>query len=303
MDGKLVGKAQNGQLPQYVSAVRDKIKHRRRNRVVHACFPCRERKVRCDGQIPCANCRRRHQEDFCMVISRESPKFHSNQAMSKLHTEAALSPPKVLPRYDSIPFLMNRIYANLWSMAKISCSNCGYTLSSSASPTCSTTHNNDDALVEQIQKLQGSIGSLSPLLEWQHGIEDNQDIQDNHGIQDTYASGGLSNGTAFHSGGFVTTEVPKRTRCIEESSGAIISLGGWSDPPVVLGCRRLDYHTALEGVFAGGLTPKTYPFANIWRSEIMPQELYQALPTSSDILRLGFFYSFLPPLKYPFLHL
>ncbi|KAJ6001542.1 hypothetical protein N7522_006769 [Penicillium canescens] len=53
--------------PYDTALIREELKHRHKRRVIRSCFPCRHRKVRCDGNVPCASCVARNHPDLCQV--------------------------------------------------------------------------------------------------------------------------------------------------------------------------------------------------------------------------------------------
>ncbi|PWY66302.1 Zn(II)2Cys6 transcription factor [Aspergillus eucalypticola CBS 122712] len=53
--------------PYDTSLVRELLKNKRKTRGIRSCFPCRHRKVRCDGQIPCSSCVKRNHPELCRV--------------------------------------------------------------------------------------------------------------------------------------------------------------------------------------------------------------------------------------------
>ncbi|KAJ5123594.1 hypothetical protein N7448_009691 [Penicillium atrosanguineum] len=55
--------------PLNTSQVRDLLKRKRRFRGIKSCFPCRHRKVRCDGASPCATCVQRGHPELCCTPS------------------------------------------------------------------------------------------------------------------------------------------------------------------------------------------------------------------------------------------
>ncbi|KAK4184771.1 hypothetical protein QBC35DRAFT_476936 [Podospora australis] len=46
------------------------LKGKRKARDVKACFPCRHRKIKCDGKQPCSSCVYRDHPDLCRTISK-----------------------------------------------------------------------------------------------------------------------------------------------------------------------------------------------------------------------------------------
>ena len=53
--------------PYDTGRVRELLKHKRKARGIRSCFPCRHRKVRCDGHVPCGSCVRRNHPELCQV--------------------------------------------------------------------------------------------------------------------------------------------------------------------------------------------------------------------------------------------
>ncbi|KAL4934227.1 Zn(II)2Cys6 transcription factor [Aspergillus undulatus] len=55
--------------PYDTAAVSELLKHKRRTRGITSCFPCRHRKVRCDGRVPCSSCLKRGHGELCRAPS------------------------------------------------------------------------------------------------------------------------------------------------------------------------------------------------------------------------------------------
>ena len=53
--------------PYDTGVVRELLKHKRKTRGIRSCFPCRHRKVRCDGHVPCSSCVKRNHPELCRV--------------------------------------------------------------------------------------------------------------------------------------------------------------------------------------------------------------------------------------------
>lgn len=51
--------------PRSQSDVDDILRKKRKIREHKACYPCRQRKVRCDSQVPCKTCRERNHPELC----------------------------------------------------------------------------------------------------------------------------------------------------------------------------------------------------------------------------------------------
>lgn len=82
----------------------------------------------------------------------------------------------------------------------------------------------------------------------------------------------------------VTSAPLPGSRYVEDSTGATIFLGNYSDPPLALGCRRAG-DGGVDGSLLDQVIPRTYPFADIWRPVVRAEEICQGLPGDSDVLR------------------
>ncbi|KAK3988397.1 hypothetical protein QBC44DRAFT_102184 [Cladorrhinum sp. PSN332] len=54
------------------AVVSELLKRKRKAREVKACFPCRHRKIRCDGKSPCTSCVERDHASLCQTVGRTS---------------------------------------------------------------------------------------------------------------------------------------------------------------------------------------------------------------------------------------
>lgn len=72
-----------------------------REREAHACYPCRKRKVKCDGNQPCRTCQKRKHPQICTYNwdqpSRRSASHQSSNAANAANAQATASnsPPSV----------------------------------------------------------------------------------------------------------------------------------------------------------------------------------------------------------------
>lgn len=58
---------------------------KRKEREVGACYPCRKRKVKCDGTKPCHTCQKRHHPDICTYDPARDPRRESRRASSNIN--------------------------------------------------------------------------------------------------------------------------------------------------------------------------------------------------------------------------
>lgn len=56
------------------------LQQRRKQREARACYPCRQRKVKCDGSQPCRTCRRRGHPEICAYDVASSSRHRSASA-------------------------------------------------------------------------------------------------------------------------------------------------------------------------------------------------------------------------------
>ncbi|KAJ5691679.1 hypothetical protein N7488_012414 [Penicillium malachiteum] len=67
------------------------LRKRKSEREAHACYPCRKRKVKCDGSKPCGTCNKRKHPQICSYGIEPSPRRQSRQT-------SARSASPILPR-------------------------------------------------------------------------------------------------------------------------------------------------------------------------------------------------------------
>ncbi|KAK4464539.1 hypothetical protein QBC42DRAFT_284307 [Cladorrhinum samala] len=73
------------------AVVSELLKRKRKAREVKACFPCRHRKIRCDGKSPCTSCVERDHASLCQTVSRTSAMRASSE--SRRSITVARTPP------------------------------------------------------------------------------------------------------------------------------------------------------------------------------------------------------------------
>ena len=68
--------------PYDTSRVRELLKQKRKTRGIRSCFPCRHRKVRCDGLVPCSSCIKRSHPELCQLPPSSAAEHHGGEASS-----------------------------------------------------------------------------------------------------------------------------------------------------------------------------------------------------------------------------
>lgn len=57
----------NNPYPYDTSVVDALLQRKRKTRSITSCYPCRQRKVRCNGHVPCSSCVKRDHPELCQV--------------------------------------------------------------------------------------------------------------------------------------------------------------------------------------------------------------------------------------------
>ncbi|PYH75716.1 hypothetical protein BO82DRAFT_323556, partial [Aspergillus uvarum CBS 121591] len=57
----------DAEYPYDTRLVSELLRDKRRTRTIRSCFPCRHRKVRCSGQVPCSSCVKRNHPELCRM--------------------------------------------------------------------------------------------------------------------------------------------------------------------------------------------------------------------------------------------
>lgn len=271
------------------------LKRKRKARAIKACFPCRHRKVRCDGNVPCSSCVARNHTELCHTPSTINPSTPYNPPSSY-----------AAPTFQS-PGDYKAPPSRYGAMASSVCSkNDIRTLTISrtpqgipesepihaqflVSPLASVFAGNSDdmdATINRLEKIEHEISALKADLIRKRGSQQSPPSTIGVGTPQLppirqATRDGVSDPRRMTP---VTSGASPGTRFVEDTTGATIFLGSYSDPPLVLGCRRAGEGDAGSALL-DQLMPKTYPFADLWRPAIRPEEICQALPTDSDVLR------------------
>ncbi|PYI24398.1 hypothetical protein BO99DRAFT_374459 [Aspergillus violaceofuscus CBS 115571] len=63
----------DAEYPYDTRLVSELLRDKRRTRTIRSCFPCRHRKVRCSGQVPCSSCVKRSHPELCRMPTASTP--------------------------------------------------------------------------------------------------------------------------------------------------------------------------------------------------------------------------------------
>ncbi|KAF2205771.1 hypothetical protein GQ43DRAFT_477145 [Delitschia confertaspora ATCC 74209] len=278
--------------PYDTALVSEILKRKRKVRGIKACFPCRHRKVRCDGKLPCSSCvERNHAELCCMPTSNTDGS--QERAVRRPRLQPRPNPSMLLEYGYSINSSPREGDDYFHGPATAS------PTSAAPSPSIATGNNgNMDAIIRRLEKMERDISALKADL-----------IQQSRGYVDPAgaSSSNLRSGS-IPAMNDLTPRDPQHPaqvkspgkHFVEDSTGATIYLGSHSDNPLALGCRQAG-ENVLGGVVLDQLMPRAYPFTDLWRPVVSAEEICQTLPVDSDIIRYwqiyqAYVYPFYPAL-------
>ncbi|KAM7187176.1 hypothetical protein V8F20_011101 [Naviculisporaceae sp. PSN 640] len=281
--------------PYDTALVSEILKAKRKSRGIKSCFPCRHRKVRCDGGIPCSNCVRRDHASLC----RTAVPSPASSTVSMQSTSQSTRP--------SIDLLMNPI-PNENQKSPLSGPEYFQGSVHGLGHTGAQHHGNQS--LPGLADIQAASSPFSTSEVGYHDVQ--QTIRGLERIEEQIASlkaDLIGRRSDTHSGTYSayyatppnhhepltqSTSSKRRwgRRYIEGASGAAIFLGGRSDPPATLGCHDDNTVRSLEdGLYLDNImqpeyfAPRTYPFTNLWTAEASLPDVCRTLPHNSDIIR------------------
>ncbi len=241
--------------PYNTERVRELLKHKRKVRGIRSCFPCRHRKVRCDGHVPCASCVQRNHPELCRVPT------YSGRAGSEDHDSA---------RYSHSVYAFPRPHHCLYEESEAHDTRRNHTIADAHGQPQSQAQAQPDTpdpklLISRLEAIQDQLAALKA------------DLQ----AKTRTASPGSSPRPAAR-----TSKSPGG-HFVEDATGATIFLGSHSDTPLALGCRQAAtagdamLHEAMMDQFV----PRAYPFTSLWGPDAAMKEVCETLPDDSDTIR------------------
>ncbi|KAJ6149883.1 Transcription factor [Penicillium samsonianum] len=241
--------------PYDTNHISELLKRKRRTRGIKSCFPCRHRKVRCDGNMPCSSCVQRHHPELCCL-----PPSSGHQ------------PPASDGRAS--PLYMNRDGDEEMQGTSTN------SISGEGQSVYLNENNNHapgiDLILNRLEKMDKQISSLKEELRQTRSSAGSGTISQ---ANSAYAA------SPFMGKGSTLAKYPGK-HFVEDATGATIFLGSHSDPPVALGCRQAGSDPMLnDAMLLDQLVPRTYPFTNLWKQEPGAGEICETLPDESDIIR------------------
>ncbi|KAK3337661.1 Zn(II)2Cys6 transcription factor [Cercophora scortea] len=272
--------------PAVVSEI---LRVKRKSRDIKSCFPCRHRKVRCNGHVPCSNCVRRDHASLCRTVDSKAFEVAS-----------------YVPKTNTLPLeLSERNITRLPLSPSQSISPFGQQVLEQYGVLQNTTDNHStggdiNAVVERLEKIEQQIMALkSELLHGLHqrtpppapvpGRDQSSRLAEYSGIVGSSSAETLTCGLVLDPK--AEPPKPRGQRFIEGATGATIFLGAGSDPPSALGCipeatrNGNDVPFDIGMIMPDQLAPRTYPFTNLWTSEAGLPDVCRTLPEDLDIIR------------------
>ena len=232
--------------PYDAEVLRDLLKKKRRARPIKSCYPCRQRKVRCDGGSPCASCRARNHPELCS-LSVPSP------SRPTVREEALRDGDGKTPSTHGFPPTGN--------------------------PGVNDCEVNDRVKFEQhLFVLSKDNVQLSPSASMTESVS-----QTTPSDSGTYRAVGADNTVASDDDYRNHADIPPGRHVIENETGAAIYLGPRSDTTMALGCTEYTAGGMITGTEL--FVPRAFPFTNLWEPHVDIKEVCQALPGDSDMIR------------------
>ncbi|KAJ0425113.1 fungal-specific transcription factor domain-containing protein [Aspergillus carlsbadensis] len=233
--------------PYDTNLVSEILKHKRRSRSIRSCFPCRHRKVRCDGQVPCSSCVKRNHAELCRVPTSSRTGIQ----------EAS----RAVGRPQQLGSGVNRDTSSQVE-------------ESFKFPDPTTLISRLETIEEQIASLKADLRAITPATTATAASPSTSPAVDEGELNVNHPHTSLRSGLAGR-------------HVVEDATGATIFLGGHSDTPLALGCREAlgSGNMMLRNAMTDQFVPHAYPFTSLWGPDATAKEVCETLPDDSDIIR------------------
>ncbi|PYH70323.1 Zn(II)2Cys6 transcription factor [Aspergillus vadensis CBS 113365] len=237
--------------PYDTGLVRELLKNKRKSRGIRSCFPCRHRKVRCDGQVPCSSCVKRSHPELCRV-----PTSSETGNEDYLPSASADVPQGPSQHYSSTNLENDTLSTNPGDATAV--------------------------LISRLEAIEEQIASLkADLLATAAATTTTPASQPSPRTGSVARLPGMRVRPASKSPGRYV---------VEDATGATIYLGRHADAPLALGCRQTTMSAmagdlSLQDVLINQCMPRAYPFINLWGAEATLSDVCQTLPEDSDVIR------------------
>ncbi|KAJ6110840.1 hypothetical protein N7486_003075, partial [Penicillium sp. IBT 16267x] len=285
--------------PYDTAHVSELLKRKRRVRGIKSCFPCRHRKVKCSGDLPCKRCVSRGHPELCCVPSESGDNSRAAPTLPNYTGSGENRPSGDEAAGDSLRREYTRRYI---TYPPFSIKTKLYSLFPSALPGLNhIEHENEptpdhtagiDIMIKRLENIEEQISSLkADLLQTRAGTSMETNL---NGFDDSQSSYLRLNP---HLGRHFVPRSPGKN-FVEDATGATIFLGRHSDPPAALGCRNAPGDGILsDHLFLDQIAPRTYPLTSMWGPDAGAAEICRTLPDDSDIIRYSQIYQ---TIVYPF---
>ncbi|KAJ5777376.1 Zn(II)2Cys6 transcription factor [Penicillium odoratum] len=258
--------------PYDTARVSEILKRKRRVRGIKSCFPCRHRKVKCSGDLPCESCVSRGHPELCCVPSSESAEnsraapIPSGNTGSRDSRSLAESPDG-----EADGDRLQREHSRNTIP--------GFDHSENDKEPSPDHTAGIDLMIKRLENIEEQISSLKADLKKSRA---NSSTGTNFNCHDSQSSNlQLNPHLATH---FIPRSPGKNF--VEDATGATIFLGGHSDPPAALGCRSAPGDgIPSDDLFLDQIAPRTYPFTSMWGPDAGAADVCWTLPEDSDIVR------------------
>ncbi|KAL4994250.1 fungal-specific transcription factor domain-containing protein [Aspergillus recurvatus] len=248
--------------------VSELLKHKRKTRGIKSCFPCRHRKVRCDGHVPCASCVKRGHSGLCRVPTSTSGTAEPAQALGNKGSDSVFPRPQSRSSPQDNPVSGQQDTNPVHRQGPVGDSP---SFQFQAQPDLATLFSRLEEIEQQIVSLKDDLRAMATT-----PVAGFSSLAERSSISHSAAHAGPQG------------KSPGR-HVVEDATGATIFLGSHSDAPLALGCRETSASGSggrmLDDVIMAQFVPRAYPFTCLWGPDATVEEVCQTLPEETDLIR------------------
>jgi hypothetical protein len=275
------------------------LRTKRKRRAIHACFPCRHRRVRCDGKAPCSSCVKRGHEELCRVTESPGTGLSGGGVVTaaagvvglgpRTQTSAASASSSAVTAAAAA--VQGGAGADLHFDSGVSSSGRSLILdggfgAAGAAAAVAAGAGGDDPLsvMQRLERIEEHIMGLKADLRRRMDGEDG-------GIHHLLGGGIHTNNGTPGSEAAPPPPKPPGRHFVERNTGATIFLGSHADPPPALGLLSLSlFADPFQREPGGGSSvtdpaPRAYAFTNLWGPDVGITEVCNTLPADRDMVR------------------
>lgn len=260
------------------------LRSRRKRRAIRACFPCRHRRVRCDGESPCSSCVQRGHAELCQRQAAAVASNLSNASSSPGSTGGLLAGGAQATQSSALSGQgVTAAAGDLHLDSSLSSGRRSLLLDGAiggGGVGIGATTDDPLTVLQRLERIEEHIAGIKADLRRQ--------VEDDNGQTATVDS---SKGTPMsEAASLAPPPKPPGRHFVEHNTGATIFLGSHADPPAALGLLSLSLfdpfcRSKQDCAVATEPAPRTYAFTNLWGPDVGITEVCNTLPADRDLVR------------------